>query len=210
MNLPNDIDNHKPPDDREPPSAGPPKAAKKGLTTLSNVPMERIAWAWKPWIALGKLTLVVGPPAVNKTTLTQDLAARITTGKPMPLVEATDVRPADVIFYSCEDSLRDIIVPRLCAAGADTSRVHVYEEPIQLPRDIPTMEAHVGEKSARAVIIDSLMRMSAAHSCRWPSWRSVWASSSSGSFTRTRAKRGAAHCTGSREAPPLAPWPATS
>lgn len=157
MTLSNPTDDRKPPDQREPPSMPPPEPAKKGLTTLNNVPMERISWAWKPWIARGKLTLVAGLPGMNKTTLTQDLAARVTTGRPMPFMARTDETPADVIFYSCEDSLRDVIVPRLCAAGADRNRVHVFEEPIQLPKDISIIEAHVVEKSARLVIIDSLM-----------------------------------------------------
>lgn len=157
MSLSSDTDNRKPPDDREPPGGSPLKAAKKGLTTLSSVPMERITWAWEPWIARGKLTLVAGLPGMNKTTFTQDLAARISTGRPMPLAQCTDEKPADVIFYACEDSLSDITVPRLCAAGANTDRVHVYEEPIQIPRDIGIIEAHVAEKSALMVILDSLM-----------------------------------------------------
>ena len=74
----------------------------------------------------GKLVVLDGDPAVGKSTLSVDLAARISTGTTWPDGAACPV--GQVIVLSAEDGLADTIRPRLDAAGADTGRVHALTE----------------------------------------------------------------------------------
>jgi len=55
-----------------------------------------------------------------------DMAARITTGAAWPCDEGT-ARQGSVILLTAEDDLADTVKPRLAAAGADMSRVHVLK-----------------------------------------------------------------------------------
>lgn len=89
---------------------------------LADVAPEPVAWLWGGRLARGKLTLLEGRPDEGKTTVALDLAARVTTGAPMP-GEATRRAPAGVVVVTAEDGLGDTIRPRLDAAGADLTRV---------------------------------------------------------------------------------------
>jgi hypothetical protein len=53
-------------------------------TFLSDVVEESVEWLWEGRIPLGKLTVIDGDPGTGKSTLTIDLAARVSTGRDMP------------------------------------------------------------------------------------------------------------------------------
>ena len=140
-------------------------------TTLANVEPERVRWLWPSRLPLGKLVVLDGDPDVGKSTLTLDLAARVTTGRPMPGVDLAAVPAADVILLAAEDGLGDTIRPRLDAAGADAARVHhldaapAYDDdgrvvgwgPPTIPGGVPALEALVVETGAVLVVVDVLM-----------------------------------------------------
>jgi putative DNA primase/helicase len=52
-------------------------------TLLSDVVEESVEWLWEGRIPLGKLTVIDGDPSTGKSTLTIDLAARVSTGRDM-------------------------------------------------------------------------------------------------------------------------------
>ena len=54
------------------------------VQSLSSVTRERVAWIWDRRIASRKLNIVAGEPGEGKSTLTLDIAARITTGTAWP------------------------------------------------------------------------------------------------------------------------------
>ncbi len=154
--------------DRTPPDAPqtPPGATLAGPRVLcvADVAAERVQWLWDGRIARGKLTVVDGDPGQGKSTLTTDLAARISTGTPLP--GGTRTVPAAVVLLSAEDGVGDTIRPRLEAAGADTTRVFVFDSvldgegtprPPSIPADIPYVEALVSRERAVLVVIDPLM-----------------------------------------------------
>jgi hypothetical protein len=64
------------PDDR----SGPPAPA---FRFLNQTPPARLAWLWPQRLPLACLTLLIGDPAVGKSLLTADLAARLSV--PLPL-----------------------------------------------------------------------------------------------------------------------------
>ena len=78
---------------------------------------------------MGKVTLLESEPGVGKSTLTFELAARVSRGAPMPL-EKTHGDPANVILFSADDGLADTIRPRLEAAGAELTRIYAIDREI--------------------------------------------------------------------------------
>lgn len=133
---------------------------------LSEVQPERVSWLWSGRLPLGKLTVLDGDPGKGKSTLTLDLAARLSRGDAMPDGSGGGT-PAGVVILSGEDGLADTIVPRLIAAGADLSRVVALascpdnegdgEHPPVLPDDLPTIRAAIARVGAKLAIIDPLM-----------------------------------------------------
>lgn len=134
------------------------------LTRASTVQTSRPRWMWKHRLAFGKLCILDGDPGQGKSTLTLDLAARVSAGFPLP--EQDPLPAMDVLLLSAEDGLADTIVPRLEAAGADLDRVVALEgmafngeqrRPWSLPGDIPHLRSAVIECGAKFIVIDPLM-----------------------------------------------------
>ncbi|MBX6370111.1 MAG: AAA family ATPase [Rhodospirillales bacterium] len=133
------------------------------LVRVADVQSERVRWLWRGWLPAGKLVIVEGDPGEGKSTLTLDLAARLSAGSPLP-DGSPGVEPADVVLLSAEDGIADTIRPRLEAAGADLARIHVLAEvqagqrgrPPEIPGDVPLLETVVRERKAGLVVVDPL------------------------------------------------------
>jgi len=128
---------------------------------LSTVEPEPVRWLWLNRIPLGKLTVLDGDPGLGKSTLLLDLAARVTTGTPMPDGAATD--QGLVVLVTGEDGIADTVRPRFDAAGGDAARLHVLEavrdergvRALSLPEDVDALRAKLLPlKRARLIIID--------------------------------------------------------
>jgi hypothetical protein len=135
-----------------------------GLIRVADVDRQHVSWLWHGRIPYGKLTVLDGDPGLGKSTITLDIAARFTTGSPMPDGSRLDHR-GSVVLLSAEDGIGDTIRPRLEAAGADLERVHVFAEvwpddgpprPPSLPGDLERLEATIEATGARLVVIDPL------------------------------------------------------
>ena len=74
---------------------------------MSSVPEKGVEWLWRGYVPLGEVTILEGHPGTNKSSLTDDLAARLTKGSPMPGVSAKRgrKRKGGALFLSAEDSL---------------------------------------------------------------------------------------------------------
>ncbi|MGI8693511.1 MAG: AAA family ATPase [Geodermatophilaceae bacterium] len=135
--------------------------------TLAGVQPEHVSWLWPARLPLGKLVVLDGDPAVGKSTLAVDLAARISTGARWP--DGTDCPTADVLIMSAEDGLADTIRPRLDAASGDAAKVHALTDVRYLDdagqnctrpptlADAALIEQAIRRHGARLVIIDVLM-----------------------------------------------------
>src|SRR5918994_1370026 len=140
-----------------------------GGILVSDVETERLAWLWRGWLALGKLSVLDGDPGLGKSATTLDIAARVSTGRPFPDGSECETGAGGVVILSAEDGLADTIKPRLEAAGADTSRisslgtvwegqgVRRHERTLSLPEDIPLIEREIRRVEAKLVIVDPLM-----------------------------------------------------
>jgi hypothetical protein len=139
-------------------------------TVLADVTAERVTWLWRDRLPRGKVVILDGDPAVGKSTLTVDLAARISTGRPMPGEHFACVPASAVVLMAAEDGLADTIRPRLDAAGGDPSKVHHFDavarvddegntrwQPPTIPDDVAALEALIVQTGAVLVVVDVLM-----------------------------------------------------
>ena len=101
---------------------------------MSDVQPEPITWLWPSRIAQGKVTLIAGDPGLGKSMITVAMAAHVSRGTPWP-VDRSPCPQGDAIMVSAEDDPGDTIRPRLDAADADVSRVHVLTMVSELDRD---------------------------------------------------------------------------
>lgn len=139
---------------------------KYELVCLEDVPPEPIDWLWQDRIATGKLTIFAGDPGLGKSTLTLDIAARVSTGGAWPDSPEFTTQSGSVILLSAEDGLADTIRPRLDAAGADPSRVFFMKmnrtrtgarSHFNLRRDVAQLEQAIRDRGdVRLVVIDPL------------------------------------------------------
>ena len=94
------------------------------IRRASDIEEQLITWlSAKPNRCWGVI-LFAGDPGLGKSQLTAHLAAVVTTRGQWPCDEGRAAQ-GSVIIFSAEDE--KTIVPRLLAAGADPSRVHIVE-----------------------------------------------------------------------------------
>ena len=91
----------------------------------SDIQPEAIRWLWPQRIALGKLSLIAGPPGLGKSQLTAYVAAIISTGGTWPTGETCQA--GDVLILSAEDDPADTILPRLDACAARLDRILIFD-----------------------------------------------------------------------------------
>lgn len=136
------------------------------IRRASDIVPEKLVWIWPDRIAEGKLVLLGGPPGLGKSQLTAFIAATISTGGDWPCNEGSSVK-GSVLFLSAEDGIEDTIVPRLIAAGADNSRVHIVaavtkpdgtgRKTFSLKTDVALLEERAREiGDVRLIVVDPI------------------------------------------------------
>lgn len=131
---------------------------------VSNVEPEQVHWLWEGYLPRGKVSILDGDPGLGKSMLCCDLAASITTGRPIG-GSGSSRAPAGVVIVSCEDGATDTVRPRLEVAGADLTRAYhlrAIREPNGserlpiIPLDLDDIEEAVRLHGAELLIIDPL------------------------------------------------------
>ena len=135
----------------------------------SDVERKPVRWIWKGRLARGEMTILDGDPGLGKSTMLCDLAARITTGRPLPGEEKPPRDGAGgVVLVTTEDSPSPTVRPRLDAAGADVGRVRIVptvptrgddggERVPKLPEDLDVLKATCRDVNADLLVIDPLL-----------------------------------------------------
>ncbi|MBI4822420.1 MAG: AAA family ATPase [Deltaproteobacteria bacterium] len=131
------------------------------MKQLADIEPEPKHWLVKDWIPRRALSLLTGDPGLGKSTLTCELAARVSRGE--QLFGEDLGPPANVVLVSLEDDPADTIRPRLDAAGADVSKVWLFElpedgysRPPSFPRDLDALALVLERLRPSLVIFDPL------------------------------------------------------
>lgn len=137
-------------------------ASKPAIYTrqLDKITRRATSWLVPGFVPVGALTLIDGDPGTGKSTLSIDLAARITTGRAMPA--GYERPPTRVIIVQPEDGAT-IIHDRLLAAAGDPALVEIIDRrsrtsrrPIDLGKDARLLDALCARPEVGLLIIDSL------------------------------------------------------
>jgi putative DNA primase/helicase len=132
----------------------------------ADIRPEKIDWLWEERLPLGKCVLVAGEGGLGKSMLLAWIAAAVSRGKDWPCSEGKSCC-GSVIILSAEDDAADTIVPRLMAADADCSKVHILEavrkdddkgqRSFNLQLDLPELEKTIEQlDDVLLVIIDPI------------------------------------------------------
>jgi hypothetical protein len=135
------------------------------LRCIADVEPRPVRWLWPGRIARGKVFMLAGHPGLGKSQLCVSIATIVTTGGLWP-VDRTRSERGTVLIFSAEDDPEDTIRPRLEAAGADLTRVHVLEavavreadgsmkrRGFSLAEDMPRLAAKLAEMQDVALVI---------------------------------------------------------
>jgi putative DNA primase/helicase len=135
------------------------------LTRAADIRARPVEWLWEGRVPLGMLSLWAGAPKLGKSYVSLSLAAAVSRGAPAPH-SSTPRGPARVILMSAEDDPARTIIPRLQAAGADLSRIHVLESVVleggaealpSLRNDMAHLEAAADRLGdCRLIVIDPI------------------------------------------------------
>lgn len=110
-----------------------------------QVEIKSIVWLDKPLLQGSAFHLVAGPKGVGKGTWTARQMAQVTS--------RAFGDPRNVVIVSSEDSASIDLVPRLKAAGADLSRVHIVAEHVTLPVDLDRLREYAAELGSVGMIV---------------------------------------------------------
>jgi hypothetical protein len=126
------------------------------------VEMTSIHWLWSNRFAFGKLGLITGLPDEGKGQLLWYIIAQATTGGEWPCGEGA-APIGNVIVLEAEDDLNDTVIPRLKAAGAELSRVHILnmvkingrgdKRLFSLVTDLPKLRKKIEEIGEVALVV---------------------------------------------------------
>ncbi len=152
----------------EPPRPDSKHTPVAGGYFLNDFPSRPVDWLWQDRIPLAALTLLEGDPGIGKSLLALDLAARVSSGRPMP--DDSPGKQGKVVLVAPHDSASRTIIPRLRAAGGDPPQVflltsvldvdpkngQLFYHPFSLPGDEHFLENIITRTKAILVIIDTL------------------------------------------------------
>ncbi len=143
------------------------------MPSLATIKSKPLRWLWPNHFPLGKLSLIIAEQGQGKSFLALDLAARVSAGKPWPLLPETPNPAGGVLILTAADDLPDIVCPRLAAAAADLNQIsapefaepaddhhkddHDNDENPAPPFDFAALEQEIKSMpNCRLVIIDPL------------------------------------------------------
>jgi hypothetical protein len=141
-----------------------------------DVKPEPVRWLWEDRVPRGKLVNFEGDPGLGKSLASLDLAARLSSGSPMPdgTPNAFDGHPVATVVLSAEDDPADTILPRFIAAGGDPRYLRLLRGVVgpdgeRIPNlgDVAAIRRALISTGARLLIIDPLAAYVPAQSDAW-------------------------------------------
>lgn len=120
----------------------------------ADIKPEHVEWLVDKSFPLGMLAVIGGQPGLGKSQISINLAAGVTTGKGLPGAGGFNSL-GSVIILANEDDASRTIRPRLDAAGADISKVHIVEGVAREGEDVDLfqLDQDIADLKARALQI---------------------------------------------------------
>lgn len=124
---------------------------------LADVEPESVTFVWYPYIARGKLTIIEGDPGQGKSFITLAIATAISLGCGLPGMG--EFEPGEALIFTAEDGLGDTLRPRLDAMQANVSRIHAWDQPVNLSEEegLKTVERMIDELRPQIVFSDPIV-----------------------------------------------------
>jgi putative DNA primase/helicase len=121
------------------------------LTCAVNLRAREVEWLWAGRVPLGMITMFAGDPKLGKSYVTLAMAAAVSRGLPLPMSDLPN-QAGSTILMSAEDDPARTIVPRLTAAGADLTKIHILESLILANgcETLPSLRADIDAITAAA------------------------------------------------------------
>ncbi len=132
--------------------AAPTLAARKA----SDIKAERLNWLWQDRLPVG-LTFLAGAGSAGKTTLALNFAAIITQGRMWP--DGTAAPKGSALVIEAEDSVEQVTVPRLIAAGANLHRVVIVRQGDDMLTGEQLEAVSKGVDDLRLVVLSPIRRL---------------------------------------------------
>lgn len=139
------------------------------MVRADKIKSRRIDYLWNERIPLNKLSVLCGNPDEGKSLVSIYVIAKVTQGRPLYGDQEAQLPASEVLIMAAEDDPEDTIRPRLEAAGADLSKVHILtsivrgtgetkqEREARLDTDLRLIEATLVENpQIRLVVIDPI------------------------------------------------------
>jgi hypothetical protein len=138
---------------------------------LVGVRPQPVSWLWQKRLPLGGMTLLDGDHGTGKSLLALEIAARVSSGTPMP--DGTPTIRGGVVIITPHTDANTTRHQRLTAMGADLSRIEilssVYEpetashpsgyRPLSLPQDLPRLSEAIERVDARLIVLDPFIEL---------------------------------------------------
>ncbi len=138
------------------------------LTRASALSIKPISWLWESRIPSGCVSLLEGDPGTSKSTLTLQMAAHISEGRPWP--DGSPCPLGQAIICNAEDPEEEVILPRLIAAGARLANVSVIipsqdraDDAFIIPDSVPALEEMIKDTGVKLVVFDPLEAFLSVH-----------------------------------------------
>jgi hypothetical protein len=96
------------------------------LTRMDTVKKKKLYWLWQHRVPFGALSTLAGDPDQGKSLISLYLAARVSKGERL-YGNTEDTEAGEVLLLIAEDDPEVTLRPRLEAAGADLSKIHLLE-----------------------------------------------------------------------------------
>ena len=127
------------------------------IVYMDNVVAEPVDWLFKPFIAIGKTSLLEGEPGIGKSYLSLYIASLVSIGAIHPIDVESNIPKGKVLLMSAEDGLADTIKPRLEKMVTDLTQIFAPKEIFTLDEaGFEKLEHLISREKPILVIIDPL------------------------------------------------------
>jgi putative DNA primase/helicase len=152
-------------------------STRLNVVRLSDVQPEEVSWLWKPYLPIGKVTLLEGDPESGKSYLSLAIAAHVTLGEGLPAfgtAPSEKRQPRNVMLLTGEDGTADTVLPRLLKVGGDAARVFQLRGIVQTKDEkdfeisvtldaVQHIEAALKEYQPELVVVDPFQSFLGSH-----------------------------------------------